>query len=109
MKWFLLVAALFVVGCATKQYPIAVPLSNAETNLMDCKDLELEVVKAEQVEQKINETGEFDGKSVLGVLGDFGIGNNMAKNDARKALSERKQTIRDAQVEKGCLGDSAND
>lgn len=97
-------AATLIVGCATKRYPIATPLSDAETRLMDCTDLELELVKAEQVDLQINETGEFDSRSVAGFLGDFGIGNAMAKNEARTALSRRIATIRDAQAEKGCLG-----
>ncbi len=70
---------------------------------MTCKDLKLAILRSEQVDQQINETGKMDGRSVAGFLGDFGIGNSMAKNEARTALSTRVQTIRDAQVEKGCL------
>ncbi len=101
-----LVAAVCVTGCATKRYPIATPLSGAESELMTCEQLQLELIKAEQIENQIDETGEFDAKSVLGILGDFGIGNAMAKGEARAALSERKTTIRTAQARKGCLSDS---
>lgn len=55
------------------------------------------------MEKQINETGEFDAKTAIGVLGDFGIGNGMAKSEARSALAERRRTIREAQVSKGCL------
>lgn len=71
--------------------------------MMTCDDLELELIRTEQVEHKINETGEFDSKTVLGFFGDLGIGNAMAKSEARTALSERRMTIRDAQVRKGCI------
>lgn len=97
------IVTTFVVGCATKQYPITTKLSPAEASLMTCQDLELELLRAEQVERKINATGEFDGKTVLGFLGDFGIGNAMAKSEAQAALSERRKTIREAQVRKDCL------
>ena len=92
-----------ITACATKRYPIATPLSPTEAKLMTCHDLELELLRADQVELKINETGEFDGKTVLGFFGDLGIGNGMAKEEARTAVSERKITIHEAQVEKGCL------
>ncbi|MDT8420115.1 MAG: hypothetical protein RQ754_06755 [Desulfuromonadales bacterium] len=54
------------------------------------------------MERKIIETGEFDGKSVLGCLGDFGIGNAMAKDEAQAAIFARRISIRDAQTKKGC-------
>ena len=63
-----------VSGCATKSYPTAVPLSSAEAERMTCGDLELEIVRAEQIENKINETGSFDGKTALGFLGDLALG-----------------------------------
>lgn len=96
-------AAIAITACATKRYPIATPMSSAEASLMTCENLELELLRTEQVEQKINETGKFSGKTVLGFLGDFGIGNAMAKSEARTALSERRKTIREGQVSKGCI------
>lgn len=99
------VAAVAVVatGCATKRYPMATPLSAAEISLMDCDDLSLELVRAEQVRVQISETAEMDWRSVAGFLGDYGIGNAMAKNEAEAALNERIATIRSAQASKGCL------
>ena len=43
-----------------------------------------EIAKTRSVQQEIEATGEFDGRTVLGFLGDFGIGNGMAKGEARK-------------------------
>ena len=91
------------VGCATKQYHIAAELSPAVAEAMTCKDLQIELLKGQEIEKQINETGQFSGKTVLGFLGDFGIGNAMAKSEARLALSRKMSSIRNAQLSKGCL------
>ncbi len=105
IKVILLIAAttIAVSACATKRYPIATPMSPGEASLLSCENLALELVRTDQVEKQINETGQFDGKTILGVLGDFGIGNGMAKEEARSALAERRRTIREAQLSKGCI------
>lgn len=97
------VTALAVSACATKRYPIATPLSEAELQLMDCDDLQLELIRSEQVQHQITETAQTDWRSVAGFLGDYGIGNAMAKSEAETALSERIQSIRAAQARQGCL------
>ena len=111
MKGFTIIAiagaAFICAGCATKRYPIATPLSRAEATLMDCKALELEMIRAEQVQQQITETGRWDGKSLLGVLGDFGIGNSMARTEAQDALNTRMSAIRRAQAQQNCLYNQA--
>lgn len=85
------VATLMValVGCATKQYPQAANVTGAESSAMDCKALQVEIAKTQSVQQEIEATGEFDGRTVLGFLGDFGIGNGMAKGEARKKAANR--------------------
>lgn len=105
LKCTLLISAItiFMTACATKRYPICTPMSSAEASLMTCRDLEIELVKLEEMENKIKETGEFDGKTVLGFLGDFGIGNAMAKSEAKTALEERRKSICEAQKTKGCI------
>ena len=71
---------------------------------MTCRELQLELIEGEEIERQINATGEFDARTVFGFLGDFGIGNSMAKSKARSALSKRISSIRAAQARKGCLG-----
>ncbi len=105
----LVIAIILISGCATKRYPITTPLSGAEVELMTCQNLQLEIIKAEQVELQINETGQFDERTVFGFLGDFGIGNSMAKSEAQTALSKRITSIRNAQVSKGCLKPDAEE
>ena len=97
------VSAVAVSGCATKRYPIATPLSEAEISLMDCDDLQLELVRSEQVRTQISQTAEVDWRSVAGFMGDYGIGNAMAKNEAEEALNQRVSSIRAAQARNGCL------
>ncbi|MEH0885406.1 hypothetical protein [Enterobacter sp. UNJFSC 003] len=83
------VLALSLAGCATKQYPQAPNVTGAESTAMDCKALDLEIARTKSVQQEIEQTGEFDGRTVLGFLGDFGIGNGMAKGEARKKAENR--------------------
>lgn len=102
---WLAAAALCLTGCATKRYPIATPLAPAEAALLTCKDIALELVRADQVEKQINDTGSMDIRSIAGFLGDFGIGNGMAKSEARKALATRRAALRDTELQKGCMKD----
>ncbi|BET44311.1 hypothetical protein ACH54D_20630 [Atlantibacter hermannii] len=91
MKKVMMIGGLILAlsGCATKQYPQAAPVSGAESAAMDCNALKLEIAKARGVQNEIESTGQFDGRTVLGFLGDFGIGNGMAKSDARKKAAAR--------------------
>lgn len=81
--------ALLLSACATKQYPQSAAVSVEESALMDCHDIKKEIAVTRSIEQDIEKTGEFDGKTVLGFLGDFGIGNGIAKGDAREKVSVR--------------------
>lgn len=56
---------------------------------MNCHDIKTEIAKTRSIQQDIEKTGEFDGKTILGFLGDFGIGNGIAKGDAREKVSAR--------------------
>jgi hypothetical protein len=100
----LLISAVSLsAACATKRYPMATPLGSAERAAMNCRELELELIRSEEVKKQIVNTAEMDWRSVAGFLGDYGIGNAMAKNDAEKALSNRIESIRVAQIQKDCL------
>ncbi|WP_261460696.1 hypothetical protein [Serratia liquefaciens] len=86
---FSALAILLVAGCATKQYPQAPMVSTEEASTFDCKALEQEIAKGHSMQEQIDQTGQFDGRTVLGFLGDFGIGNGMAKSDARQKVQSR--------------------
>lgn len=99
---FAIVGVLSLGACATKQYPIATPVSSAELTTMTCRELELELIRGEQVQIQIEKTGELNWRSVAGFLGDYGIGNTLAKNEASKALFVRMSALRNARNAKGC-------
>jgi hypothetical protein len=63
----------------------------AETQMAmgQVKTLPITDNETQSVQQEIESTGEFDGRTVLGFLGDFGIGNGMAKGEARKKAQNR--------------------
>lgn len=96
-------AVLVSTGCATKRYPIATPLSGTEISLLTCRELALELGRTEETQAKIADTSSVDWRSAAGFLGDFGIGNAMAKSEAEQALSVRRTSILTAQANKGCL------
>ncbi len=97
-----LTVTLATGACATKRYPLATPLSSAEAEVMNCRELELELVRGEQVRLQIANTAQTDWRSVAGFLGDWGIGNAMAKSEADKAVQRRIVSLKDAQAAKTC-------
>jgi len=84
-----ILAAIILSGCATKQYPQAPAVTQEESSAMDCNAIKIEIAKTHSMQQEIETTGEFDGRTILGALGDFGIGNGMAKSEARKKVRSR--------------------
>jgi hypothetical protein len=98
------VAALALGACATKRYPIATPLSSSEANLMTCRELAIEEERVETTRTQITDTAQTDWRSVAGFLGDYGIGNAMARSEADNALQQRAETIRAAQTARRCDG-----
>ena len=105
MKLTLIIVVALAVSlsaCATKQYPIATELSSVEKSELTCRELKIESAKVDEISAKIADTATLDWKSVAGFLGDYGIGNTLAKNEAEKALAQRKLGINAAEVAKGC-------
>ena len=93
-KLMMVIAGMFVVsGCATKQYPQAPSVTSEESAALDCAAIKQEIAKTHSIQNEIETTGQFDGRTVLGALGDFGIGNGMAKSEARKKAQARLQQL----------------
>ena len=95
--------ACTLVGCATKRYDRMQPLSSIEVSEYSCRELAIEAAKCEEALYQVAEGAQIDGASVLGILGDFGIGNAMERSKAEKSIRERLRSVRDAQAAKGCL------
>ncbi|MFN3312133.1 MAG: hypothetical protein ACK46Q_01530 [Hyphomonas sp.] len=104
MKTFAIIATILLLSaCATKRYPIATPLSGTEASLMNCRELALELARTEETYAAITNTATTDWRSAAGFLGDFGIGNAMAKSEAEQALSTRRTSIMTAQANNNCI------
>lgn len=85
----LVVLAMATSGCATKQYPQAAAVTGEENALFTCQDVKTEIAKVHAQQGEIERIGEFDARTVFGFLGDFGIGNGMAKDSARERAQLR--------------------
>ncbi|HCD1330116.1 TPA: hypothetical protein M9Y74_004946 [Klebsiella variicola subsp. variicola] len=102
MKILMIVIAgvLAISGCATKQYPQAPSVTSEESAALDCNAIKQEIAKTHSIQNEIETTGQFDGRTVLGALGDFGIGNGMAKSEARRKAQARLQQLESLKIVK---------
>ena len=108
MKKVVLLAALLAVpACATKTYPIAMPLSDQRAMAMSCQELAFEMADIVETEVAIKDEADFDLRSAGAILADFGIGNSNVRRKADKALAERKAAVARAQSGKQCTSVSA--
>lgn len=90
LKSFIAVAIMLLLsGCALKHYPQSPKVSDEEALTDSCATLDQEIAKTHNVQQQIDKTGEFDALTVIGFIGDFGIGNGIAKASANKHAAAR--------------------
>ncbi|MBU5376397.1 MAG: hypothetical protein E6559_10815 [Pantoea sp.] len=95
---WLIAAVLLLSACATKQYPQASAVTDEEAVTLNCQALKQEIVKTRHIQQEIAETGSFDYRTVLGFMGDLGIGNGLARHNASEKAKSRLaelQALRD--------------
>lgn len=96
------VICIALTACSTKRYPMEAQLSEQEIAFMDCRDLHREYLRGQNLRLQVADTARTDWRSVAGFMGDWGIGNYMARSEAESALEHRMTSIRLAQQEKGC-------
>lgn len=105
-KYVMLAAAVSLAfaasACATKRYPMATALSDAEYSILDCRELQIEYVRGLEIQRTISDTASIDWRSAAAFATDFGIGNAMAKNDAERAVDARLADLASAATQKGC-------
>ncbi|EXU77302.1 hypothetical protein BG55_00455 [Erwinia mallotivora] len=94
VKFFVFNLVFLLSGCALKQYPASQPVSSVEATQLDCNGVKQAIISQQQVEAEIDKTGQFDGLTVLGFIGDFGIGNGVAKSQARKHADQRMAQLK---------------
>jgi hypothetical protein len=100
----LIPALLLTSACATKRYGRLQPLTGAERVHYTCRDVDLEIAKVQAFQQQVVEGAQFNAASVLGILGDYGIGNSMERGAAEASAAKRLGQLTDLKAEKGCSG-----
>lgn len=98
----LLVSALMLAGCATRSYTTVSSLSELEATHYDCSQLTREYVETRLVQKQLNSAGVVSVRSVLSGPSDLGLGNLMARADAKEAAVERLEQVRLTMAAKGC-------
>jgi hypothetical protein len=99
-----LVPAFLITGCATKNYGRLQPLSGVERAAYTCRDIDIEIAKVEAFQQQIVEGAQFNMASVLGILGDYGIGNSIERGAAERSAIVRLNELKGLRAQKGCPG-----
>lgn len=104
MKKIVIAVSLLIVlaGCATKNYGRSGNLTAFEQQTLTCREIELEEAKTQGFLDHINSESQFDGRSVLSFLGDFGIGNVMEKNSAVKSANDRLHQLSGLKAARNC-------
>ena len=104
MKKLLAITLILATSaCATQRYGRAVNVTETEKKQLSCKEVNIELAKAEEFLSDIRKQRlETNGAHVIGFLGDFGIGNAMEGNAAELSGENRLKQLRDLQSSKNC-------
>lgn len=94
--------ALSLGACSTKNHGRVAPVSEVEKRELTCREIDIEIAKVDAFLDQVAENSSIDGRSVLGFLGDFGIGNTMERNAAEKSARERREELQTLRSVKGC-------
>lgn len=98
-----LACAAILAGCATQRYGRAVPVSDAESRLLTCESIELEMAKNDAFLEDVRmQRSQTTAAHVFGALGDFGIGNVMEGDAAEQSAIERRSALQNLKAQKNC-------
>lgn len=98
----ILTLALALTGCATKQFATVGDVTGYEHTEMTCHDIDLEMARTQGVIDKIDQQAQFSGLDVLAFLGDWGIGNAIAKSSALDGANARMGELQTLRAARGC-------
>ncbi|MDF7669865.1 hypothetical protein PT276_01375 [Orbaceae bacterium ESL0721] len=101
-KLFLFSTIILLISCSTKNYGRQGELTLYEKDHLSCHEIALEEAKVQGYLDHVDKESQFDGRSVLSFLGDFGVGNVMEKNAAVKSANTRLIQLKDLAVMKKC-------
>lgn len=95
-------AVAATTACSTKNYGRQPELTSFERQTMTCREIDLEEAKVHGFLAHVRKESEFDGRSVLSFLGDFGIGNLMERDAAVDSANKRLVQLGEAKSRQGC-------
>lgn len=109
MKKIILILAsvLLAAGCATKNYGRQGEITKFEEETLSCREIAIESAKVQGFINHVNKESEFDGRDVLAILGDFGIGNAMERDAAMKSANTRLDRLHALRRTKNCSDHAA--
>lgn len=97
--------ALALSGCATERFGREQRVTTAESGTLTCQQIDVEIAKVDGFLVDLHSQWTQNvGRRVLGILGDFGIGNVMEKNDAIASADARREELLKLRAAKGCIG-----
>lgn len=99
---FTALAVVAVAGCSTKNYGRQPELTSFERQSMTCREIDLEEAKVHGFLAHVRDEAQFDGRSVLSFLGDFGIGNLMERDAAVDSANKRLAQLSQTKTRQGC-------
>ena len=94
-------SALVLSGCATRGYGRMQQLNSTEMAQLNCREIAIELSRVETFEDAVRGQG-VDFRSVVGFVGDLGIGNAIEKSSALKSAAERRHALRGLEGRKSC-------
>lgn len=89
-------------GCATKNYGRQGELTSYEMSTLSCREIDLETARVHGFLSHVDKESQFDGRSVLSFLGDFGVGNVMEKSNAVDSATTRLAQLQDLRTRRRC-------
>ncbi len=87
-----LAVVIMFSGCATKRYGRMAALVSKEADTLSCPDIDDEIMEAETFLADVY-SAKFTGADVMGILGDFGIGNSMERDAALRSGKTRLESL----------------
>lgn len=98
---------LLLSACATKNYGRLSTLTEMEKNELTCREIDIEIAKVSGFLERVENESQFDTRSVLSFLGDFGIGNMLEKDSAVESAHSRLKQLQELKAQRGCRENEA--
>jgi len=100
-----MMSLLALTACATERFGRQQNLTTAEVDTLNCQQIDVEIAKVDgflmDVQRQWDDT---HGRRLLGILGDFGIGNHLERRDAITSADLRRTQLVNVRAAKQCAG-----